>query len=206
MTSTFLASQILWPAFFTFALVCALAGAVIAVGLIAAQGTTLRFFAQVNTWIPMRQAFKWAEVPHDTGRLVLAWRRWFATAFIVGGAFILLAVLGYFGLLRAQASSPPRIAEMLLEVLLWLMVTGGTLAITVGVMLAVAPAALTRFEAYTDRWISTRQSGRALSEGGDRMHLGLDEIVAGHARNAGWVLLALSVAGIACTSWALITR
>jgi hypothetical protein len=206
MNSTSLASQILWPVFFSFALVCALAGAVVSVGLIAAQGTTLRFFSWINTWIPMRTHTRWAEVPHDTGRLVLAWRNWFATAFILGGAFILISVVGYLALARPPVPRTEFMASLLLEMLIWLMVAGGVLAIGVGLMLALAPAVLTRIEEQTDRWVSTRKSGRTMAEVGDHMHLGFDQFIVRHARSAGCILLALSVTGASLTAWALVTR
>ncbi len=206
MNAYYLASHVLVPAFFFFALVCALAGTVLAVGLIAAEGTTLRFVSRMNAWVPMRQHMKWAEVPHDTGQLVLARRNWFAAAFILGGAFILISVAGYLALASPPVAHPGFMRGLVLEMLMWLMVAGGVLAVVVGLMLAAAPATLARIEAYTDRWISTRKSGRAMEEGGDRMHSGLDRLVAHNARHAGWILLVFSTAGVASAAWALLAR
>jgi hypothetical protein len=199
-----LASQLLIPTFFAFAMVCALAGTAIGVGLISAQGATLRFFAWVNEWIPTRARMKWAEVPHDTGRTVLAWRGWFAAAFILGGLFILLSAI-----LRLGVERPPVLAsrlglEILQGVLVWMMVVGGLLTIVIGTMLVAAPKALARLESWTDRWVSTRQSGRGIAEAGDRMHLPLEGLALGYPRAVGGFVLALSLAGIVAAGSALV--
>lgn len=201
-----LASLVLAQAFFAFALACALAGAVIGVGLIAARDTTLRFFSRVNAWVPMRARLKWTEVPHDIGRAVLARRGWFAAAFVAGGMFILLAAIRQIGV-EPLPSRPSRLAlDLALACLSWLMVAGSLLAIVIGVLLAISPATLAALEAISDRWVSTRQAGRSLGEGGDRMHTGLDRLVADHSRAAGGVLLFLSLACIVVVGLAFAAR
>src|SRR6185295_7360724 len=93
-------SQLLVPAFFVFALLWALVGAAIGAGLIAYQDAMLRFFSWVNTWISARPHLKWAELPRDTGRAVFAYRAWFAVAFIAGGLFVLVVMIGKFDVSR----------------------------------------------------------------------------------------------------------
>jgi hypothetical protein len=198
-------SQFLVPAFFVFAFVWALVGAAIGAGLIASQETTLRFFSWVNAWVSARARLKWAELPRDTGRAVFAYRAWFAAAFIAGGLFVLVVMIGQFDVSRV-AGPTQKILAWLLESTKWILVAGSLLAIAVGVMLAFFPAAMHALETHANRWVSTRQMARPLGEGGDRMHLALDRCVAAYPRTAGWIIVALSLACVFATGSALFAR
>ena len=158
-----LVSQILVPVLFAFALLCAMAGTVIALGLITERDATLRFFSRINAWIPLRARLKWAEVPRDIGRAVLARREWFSTAFIAGGAFIVLSAIVQLSPWWIPGRAPQLVQDVLVDSLVWTMVVGGVLAIVIGVLLAVSPATLAALQAHSDHWISTRQSGRQSS-------------------------------------------
>jgi hypothetical protein len=198
-------SQLLVPAFFVFAFVWALVGAAIGVGLITSRDTTLRFFSWVNSWVSARTRMKWAELPRDTGRAVFAYRAWFAAAFIAGGLFILVVMVGKFDVSRI-AGPTQKILAWLLESTKWILVAGSLLAIAVGVLLAFFPDTMHALEGVANRWVSTRQMARPIGEGGDRMHLALDRAVSAYPRAAGWVLLVLSLGCIVATGWTLFAR
>ena len=193
------------PAFFLFAFVWALVGAAIGVGLITSQDAMLRFFSWVNSWVSARARLKWAELPRDTGRVVFAYRAWFAAAFIAGGLFVLVVMIGKFDVSRV-AGPTQKILAWLLESAKWILVAGSLLAIAVGVLLAFFPAAMHALETHANRWVSTRQMARPLSEGGDRMHLALDRAVAAYPRAAGWIIVALSLGCAFATGSALLAR
>ena len=198
-------AQLLVPAFFVFAFVWALVGAAIGAGLIFSRDTTLRFFAWVNAWVSARTRLKWAELPRDTGRAVFAYRAWFAAAFIAGGLFVLVVMIGKFDVSR-MAGPSRLVLAWLLESAKWLLVAGSLLAIAVGVLLGFFPNAMHALEGYANRWVSTRQMTRPMAEGGDRMHLALDRAVAAYPRAAGWIILALSLGCMFATGSALFAR
>jgi len=200
-----LASQLLLPAFFVFALVWALAGALIGAGLIASRDTTLRFFAWVNAWVSARSRLKWAELPRDIDRAMFAYRAWFAVLFIAGGLFTLFLLIGRFDVDR-MATRPELIRSWLLQSAKAILVAGSVLAIVVGVLLAFFPRAMRALETVANRWVSTRQATRQMSEGGDRMYLALDHCVAAHPRVSGWIIVALSLACIFATGSTLLAR
>ena len=156
-----LASQLL-PAFFVFALVWALAGALIGAGLIASRDTTLRFFAWVNAWVSARSRLKWAELPRDIDRTMFAYRTWFAVLFIAGGLFTLFLLIGRFDVDR-MAARPELIRSWLLQSAKAILVAGSVLAVVVGVLLAFFPRAMRALETVANRWVSTRQADYGIS-------------------------------------------
>jgi len=104
------------------------------------------------------------------------------------------------------AGPTQKILAWLLESTKWILVAGSLLAIAVGVMLAFFPNAMHALEGYANRWVSTRQMTRPIAEGGDRMHLALDRVVAAYPRTAGWILVILSLGCVFATGSTLFAR
>ncbi len=78
----------------------------------------------------------------------------------------------------------PAFAGWLVDSFRWLLVAGNLIAITVGIMLAFFPDALSKLEARGSGWVSERQAVR----GADAMHNTLDTWVAAHPRAAGAII------------------
>jgi hypothetical protein len=126
------------------------------------------------------------EVPHDIGRAVHKYRRWFGAVFVVAAgfsAFILVGRVDDAEVVSALGGkTSPIIVAWIVESLRWFLVLGSVLAVVIGVMLGLSPSALTALETRVDRWYSHRQ----IDKGADKMHLALDRWVESFPRTAGW--------------------
>ncbi|MEX0958307.1 MAG: hypothetical protein WDZ63_03380 [Burkholderiales bacterium] len=183
-----LVDQILIPFVLWVFIVTGLAGLALGVGLIVRGAATFRALGSLNRWVSVRNGMKPLEEPHDIGKAVYGHRRWFGIAFAIGGAFTVFMMLAQVETASAVAAlagkARPAIVDWALESLKWLLVIGGTLAVIVGVMLAVSPDALRALETRTNRWYSPRQLGK----NADTMHFTLDRWVEAHPRTAGSLL------------------
>jgi len=186
--NNYLVDQLIIPSVLWFFVVAGIVGIALGVCLIAASTRTLRILATTNRWISLRNSLKPMEEPHDIGKAVYGYRRWFGVAFAVGGAFaifMLLVKVRVAAVVSALgAHQVPVIVTWMVESLRWILVAGGALAVVVGIMLVFSTDALRAVEAGVNRWYSPRQMGKGL----DTMHLTLDEWVEASPRTAGWML------------------
>jgi hypothetical protein len=118
---------------------------------------------------------------------------------IIGPIITLAAcyIFIYFGALfnKAQAvhalsdnlSSP--MLEIVLDISVLSLLTGGAVVLVVGVFLWLRPSLLRGLEEDANQWISSRQSTKFL----DISHEGVNDFVARHLRRVGWLLLVGSV-------------
>ena len=181
-----------------------LAGIALGACLLARPAGTLGWLSRMNRWVSSRRALKVFEVPRTASppsrpgerRLLLG------IVFMAAGAYVAVALLWGF---RAEpigaALGGGKLGAVAVDAIRWCLVAGGVLAFAVGLMMALWPRALDRFEHWSDRWVSSR---RAL-QGVDSMHLPLDRLVERFPRAAGALVLALSAGGVAA-SIVLISR
>jgi hypothetical protein len=92
-----------------------------------------------------------------------------------------------------DVAAPQSFVAWILESMRWFLVTGGVLAITVGVMLAFFPAAFRAIEMRANHWYSFRNHSR----GSDTMHMSLDRWSESHPRMMGWAIAAGSLVMVA---------
>lgn len=173
-TGNNLIDQLLIPFFLWIFVLAGIAGIALGLGLILRSTQTLRFLRNMNRWVSLRSSLKPMETPRDIGKTVYGQRRTIGSIFAISGAYIIY-MLGFkikFASVIVALSDDmsPVISHLLIESLRWFLVTGGALAILVGVMLIVSTDAMRALEDRVNQWHSTRQLGK----GSDTMHLTLD--------------------------------
>jgi hypothetical protein len=196
---------VLAPACKLIVLVASLVGLALAACLLLVPDGTLARLRRLNRWVSSRQVLKPLEVPRSLEREHVPGRRLWAGLVIAGGAaYVLIVLLWNFDAARLAAGAGARaaLAALVIEWLRWVLVAGSLLVLAVGLMMALAPQALEAFEAWSNRWVSTR---RAL-QGGDTMYMPLDSLVERFPRAAGVLLGAFSLAAAGASIVLLVPR
>jgi hypothetical protein len=184
-------AQILIVAFMLIA-VCGLS---VGVGLILSTRTTSEFFRGLNRRLSTHQAP--AEVATHS------YQRWLAGAFVLGGliaSFGLVTAVDVAALsevLAAETAAP--FVAVILDLSRWLLIVGSVAGVVVGSILLFHPSAVSRLEAFTDRWVSPR-----VVRGWDDLHVSLDRLVEAHPVPAGWLLACTSAAAALCAVFMLV--
>jgi hypothetical protein len=193
--------MLLAPALKVLALCASIAGIALGACLILAREPTLGALRGLNRWISTRRALKALEVPRSLEQRTRARRLWLGLALAAGGAYVLIVLIWAFeGRRLAAALAPGATGTVAVEWARWVLVAGSALVVAVGLMMALAPRALEAFEAWSNRWVSSRQA----LQGADAMHLALDRLVEAFPRSAGVLILALSLAGCAASALLLL--
>lgn len=177
--------QLLIPFIQRFFLFFGLVGVAVGIGLVIQRERMHQLFAITDRWVSLRHGTKWLAVPRDIGASVERHRRLVGSVFIVAATFstVTLAWRTEGSELAAMLSVPAsnQIGSLLANSVRGLLISGGILAIAVGIMLLYFPQALRRIEASSDRWYSFRGINRS----GDTMHTGFNRWTELHPRAMG---------------------
>lgn len=177
--------QLLVPFVQRFLLFFSLVGVAVGIGLVLNRERMHQIFAITDRWISLRHGTKWLAVPRDIGASVERHRRLVGSVFIVAAMFstVTLAWRTDGSELAAMLAVPAsnQIGNLLANSARGLLISGGILAIAVGIMLLYFPQALRRIEARSDRWYSFRSTNRS----GDTMHNGVNRWTEDHPRVTG---------------------
>ncbi len=193
MTYNPVLDQLLIPALLVFFLVAGIVAVGLGVALIVYRHGVLNRLSAMNRWVSGRKTMAPLEITRQADPAVYKHRRWFSAAFIVGGAFAAIMIIGsldvaavvsLFGAQRLTFVGP-----WLVESFWWMLLLGSLFAVVVGIVLGFFPHALGALDARANRWYSSRQMIR----GADNMYLTLDKWVAHSPRAAGVII---AVAGL----------
>jgi len=198
--------RLLFQFFIAVVLVFATVGFAVGVGLIVSGARTLRLFQVMNRWISTRGAFKSLDQPHSTEQFSHRHRRAIGGTLIAGGIFAIFGLVGgvdasAIGTVFAKGLTATLLA-IVVQTLKWFLVLGSTAGVVVGYMLCFSPDALSRLEAYANRWFSPRNVLR----GGDDMRLTLDKLVQAHPVPSGWILACTALGAVAYAVTLLLAR
>jgi len=195
--------QVLVPALVMFFLFWSVVGAAVGLGLILASASTVRVGKALNRYVSTRVGLKPLAMPHDVGAFVRRHRRLIGAIFVLGAAYSVFALCAWYDnaaiVYGLKLRLPREFVAVVVESVRWSLIVFSLLAIAVGVMLALFPAALTRVEAHANSWYSVRR----LTVGADKMVLTLDRLVEAYPRTSGAILLvgSLYVAANAALLW-----
>jgi hypothetical protein len=188
--------EIVWLSLLLFLFLGSLAGLGLGIGLFVRTDSTLRLCRSMNKWVSSRAALKPVEIPRTVGaNIPEAKKRVVAgVVFLLGGLYASVQLAGVKspGAILFGTTKWAVIYAILFDSLRWFVLIGCLAAVVIGVMLLFFPAAWRRFEAWGNRWLSTR---RAVA-GGDAMHFPLERWVESSPRSAGGILTALSVVSL----------
>lgn len=206
MSSTAALTQIFAPFFKILALCGSLAGILLGACLLLRTERTLAYLRDMNRWVSSRRVMKPLEVPRTLEQRVRGRRLWLGLLVAAAGAYALIVLIWSLEARRLGAAlgAPPghSLAAIGIESLRWILVAGSALCVAVGLMMALAPRALEGFEAWSDRWVSTRQA----LQGADTMYLPFDRLAERFPRACGVVILGLSLAAAAASVVLLLQR
>ena len=191
--------MVLAPFLKVLALCGSVAGVALGACLVARSEPTLRALRGMNRWISTRRVLKALEVPRSLEQRTRGRRLWLGLALAAAGAYVLIVLIWAFDGPRVMSAlrtaAPAALTAVAIEWARWVLAAGAAFAVAVGLMMALAPRALESFEAWSNRWVSSRQA----LQGADTMHLALDHLVEAFPKSAGALLLALSLAGCAAS-------
>ena len=203
MSWSYAFGELILPAVKLCALVFSLAGIALGIGLVARSGPTLHVMHALNRWVSSRRAIKALEVPRAAAS---------GNRYVVGA---LLAAVGLYAIaVLARPEVAPKLAAVLgfdpryslpaiaIDAARWILVAGSGLVAVVGLLMLLAPYALSALEARTNRWISSRR----IAAGADTMYLPLDRLAESSPRAAGVVIGVLSVAAAVASVVLLLPR
>lgn len=206
MTQTAVLAQIFAPFLKILALCGSLAGILLGVCLLVRTERTLAYLRGMNRWVSSRRVMKPLEVPRTLEQRVRGRRLWLGLLLAAAAAYALIVLIWSLEPRRLGAAlgAPPghSLAAIGIESLRWILVASSALCVAVGLMMALAPHALERFEAWSNRWVSTRQA----LQGADTMYLPFDRLAERFPRACGIVILGLSLASAASSVVLLLQR
>lgn len=183
-----LVDQFLVPFILRFFFVFGIVGFAVGIGLTFDFAGIHRFFGIMNRWVSMRHGTRWLAIPRDTGPIMLRFRRSIGAAFVLVAAFSTFVMIAKLDVERVVAAldlkAPHAFVAWILECMRWLLVVGGVVAITVGIMLIYFPKALHAIETRANHWYSFR----SYSQSGDAMHMGFDRWIESYPRAMGGVI------------------
>jgi hypothetical protein len=184
---------VFWQTLATFLVAGALAGVALG-GLLILKADKLHAINRLaNRWITVDH------IGHALDKQVSV-EHWFYRRHRLLGAFILFGatyMLVYFGMLiergelirKLTTRMPPNLAEGLADASVLLALSGGVVALSVGLFLYFRPSLLKDVEQHSNRWVS----GQRVIEPLDVRRDYIDQFVMRHAQRAGWLLVLGSV-------------
>ncbi len=150
---------------------------------------------RLNKWVSTRQSLKPMEIPRRQERHIYRHHRLFGLLVTIGAVY----TLSYFMLdydpqriqktLQQHVSLKPIILEWLLEAGSIMLMLTNLFVLVIGVIVLIRPSLLKNFEAWSNKWVSTRHASRVL----DQQYAGLDRFTLQHPRLMGGLLLLASL-------------
>ena len=188
--------EIIWLSLLLFLFVGSLTGLGLGLGLFLRSDATLRICKSMNQWVSSRAALKPVEIPRTVGANIPEARKRGVSGvvFVLGGLYASITLAGVKtpGAALFGTGKWAVIYAILFDSLRWFVLAGCLAAIVIGVMLLFFPEAWRRFEAWGNRWISTRR----VAASGEAMYFPLERWVESSPRSAGGVLTVLSVGAL----------
>ena len=184
-------ADIVWRTFAIVFLIGALLCIVLALILIFKPHLMERINRVANHWISMRHISHWADHSISLEDWLYRHHRVPGLLLTLGAGYMLFYIGWLFNktaTLRVLSAYVPNklLATGLLEVFVVLSLTGGALALCVGLLFWLRPNLLRGIENDLNQWLSSRQATKAA----DLMHHHVDRFVVRHAQPVGWLLLA----------------
>ncbi|MDD2686367.1 MAG: hypothetical protein PHY62_09440 [Gallionella sp.] len=184
---------VLWQSLATFLIVGAVAGIALGLLLILKADKLPALNRLANRWIAVDH------IGHALDKQVSV-ESWFYRRHRMLGAFILLGatyILIHFGMLiertpfiaKLSAQMPLTLAEGVADALVLIALSGGAVALSVGLFLYFRPSLLKDIEQHSNRWVS----GQRVIDPLDARRDHIDHFVMRHAQRAGWLLLLGSI-------------
>lgn len=200
MTNTL--NIILWQTLAIFLLVGAAMGVTLSLLLIFKPHLAARLNRAANRWISTQHVNNLLDRSMNIEHWFYRHHRVLGVLIIIGACYILV----YFGLLFDRAATLPRLSgymhpvllEILLDTLVLASLTGGAVALFVGLFLWLRPSMLRGIEESANKWVCTDCAARMLDAPRDQV----EQLVAAHAKRVGWPLLMGSIyLFVAMFSW-----
>lgn len=184
---------ILWQALAIFLLIGALLGILLGLSLIIRPQLTEAVNRAASRWVSTRRINKLIERSINIEHWIYQHHRLLGVLIVSGAIYLLM----HYGLLFDKAPSlqrmtsylPVQMANGLLDALVLAALTGGALALWVGLLLWLRPSLLRGIENEANQWLSTRRATRMFDMPRDHV----DRFVLNHAGRVGWLLLLGSI-------------
>ncbi|HEY8096203.1 MAG TPA: hypothetical protein VIE65_08985 [Methylobacter sp.] len=189
--------QILLPSFLRFLLVGGGFSLLVGIGLIFQSELMFRIFDKMNSWVSFRRATRVLDIPRDSWPFVQRYR-YVLSAFITTGAVYAairlitqvdmeVAVPGISNSLHL----PSLFVSWILNSIKWFLILGSVLGIATGLILGFSLSTLSKMEALSGTWISTR-TGTSFKKA-DAMHTGFDKLIMSFPKTAGCIVTITSM-------------
>jgi hypothetical protein len=200
--------QILVPSLLRFLFIGGLFSLVVGIGLVVHSKLMFRVFGKMNRWISLRRSTRALEIPRDCWPLVQRYRYILAVFITVGAIYTLFRLLTQVDVeavvpgISTKLHLPGSYVSWILSSIRWFLMLGCVLSIVVGLLLGFSLPTLSKWEALSGTWISTRNS--AFGKKAGAVHVGFDELVQSYPKTAGWVVVILSMVELALV-WVLLS-
>lgn len=189
--------QILLPSLLRFLLIGGGFSLIVGIGLIFHSELMFRIFEKMNRWVSCRRATRVLEIPRDCWPLVVRYRYILSAFITVGAVYALIRLITQVdteaivpGISSALHLPGPYVSWILTSVK-WFLLGGCVVGIAVGLMLGCSLTTLSKIEAFSGTWISTRNT--AISKKSDVMQVGIDKFVMSFPKTVGLVVTVMSM-------------
>lgn len=189
--------QVLLPSFLRFLLIGGGFSLIVGIGLIFHSELMFRIFEKMNRWASFRRATRVLEIPRDCWPLVLRFRYILSAFITVGAVYAVIRLITKVDIwvivpdISSALHLPDLFISWILTSIKWFLLGGCVVGIAVGLMLGFSLSTLSKIEALSGTWISTRSS--TIGKKADVLHTGFDKLVETFPKTAGCIVSILSM-------------
>lgn len=189
--------QILLPSLLRFLLVGGGFSLLVGIGLIFQSELMFRIFDKMNRWVSCRRATRVLEIPHDSWPFVQRYRYALSIFITTGAVYAAIRLITQVDMeiavpgISSSLHLPGLFVSWILNSVKWFLVLGSGLGIVVGLILGFSLSTISKMEALSGTWISTRTSTTSMQA--NVMHPGLDRLIMSFPKTAGCIVTITSM-------------
>jgi hypothetical protein len=190
-------NQILLTSLLRFLFISGSFSFIVGMGLIFHNELMFRIFEKMNRWVSCRRQLRVLEIPRDCWPSIQRYRYVLSVFITVGAVFAVSRLTTQVDTevvvpwISGGLNLPDAYVSWLLDSVKWFLLIGCVIGIAVGLMLGFSLPTLSKIEALSGTWVSTRKSN--LSKKVDVMQVGVDNFVMSFPKTVGLVVAVLSI-------------
>ncbi|WP_333878792.1 hypothetical protein [Methylobacter sp.] len=190
-------NQILLTSLLRFLFISGSFSFIVGVGLIFYSEMMFRMFEKMNSWVSFRRQLRILEITRDSWPSVQRYRYVLAVFITAGAVYAANRLITQVDTevavpwISSGLHLPEVYVSWLLVSVKWFLLLGCVIGIAVGLMLAFSLSTLSKIEAFSNTWISTRDSN--LNKKAEVMQVGVDKFVMSFPKTVGLVVAVMSM-------------
>ncbi len=189
--------QILLPSLLRFLLVGGGFSLLVGIGLLFQSELMFRIFEKMNRWVSFRRTTRVLDIPRDSWPFVQRYRYVLSVFITTGAVYAAIRLITQVDMevavpdISSSLHLPDLFVSWILNSIKWFLILGSVLGIAVGLILGFSLSTVSKMEALSGIWISTRTSTPIKKA--DAMNTGFDRLIMSFPKTAGCIVTVTSM-------------